>query len=152
MWKGATFHSLVAEYLRKVYQRIQLLPIDLFDTYEQKMQDQWEFSTNYVLQPNSKVFDQGNGLVLFEHFYRKKNAEIFLADAIKDVKNWVKRFSTWVENTALYRDIHQVSQIWIEPQIYGTDAPGFELDKIQIITKVDLAFLTRLSNGKTVTN
>ena len=142
MWKGATFHSLVAEYLRKVYQRIELLPIDLFDTYEQKMRNQWEFSTNYVSSPNSKVFDQGNGIVLSEHFYQKNPSESFLADAIKDVENWAKRFSTWVENTVLYRDIHQVSQIWIEPQIYGTEAPGFELDGIQIITKVDLAFLT----------
>lgn len=143
MWEGATFHSLVAEYLRRVYQKTQLLPIDLFDTYEQKMRDQWKSSMNSELQPISKVFGQSNGLMLFEHFYRGNQSGSALADAIQDVKNWINRFSVWVDDIALHTQILQASQTWIEPQIYGTEAPSFELDGIQIITKADLAFLTQ---------
>ncbi len=143
MWKGDIFHSLVAEYLHRVYQKTQLLPIDLFDTYEQKMQDQWKSSMNSELQPNSKVFGQGNELMLFEHFYKGNLSENSLSDAIRGVKNWVSRFSVWVEDVAFHKEILQASQTWIEPQIYGTEAPSFELDGIQIIAKVDLAFLTQ---------
>jgi glucose dehydrogenase len=47
----------------------------------------------------------------------------------------------WNEDENIIEMSLKSPQIWIEPPTYGQEVTGFEIDRIQVITKVDLAFL-----------
>jgi len=137
MWKGKVFHSLVAEYLSEVKIGKKTPLSDLINSYRQQMEEQWKFSAS-----NSSTIGNiipGNAFLLQEHLYQKNISENTLKDVIQDIGERMKRFDSWAENTHLYTDIIRSPQVWIESPTYGRKTTSFELDGIQIVTRVDLA-------------
>lgn len=106
------------------------------------MKREWDFSTSRSFRSNPRAIDQDGGLALFEHEYDVGLGEQDFTKAIQDVENWACRFVEWARDTDLSNSIRRAAQVWIEPQPYGPKAPGFEMDGVQVLAKVDFALLS----------
>jgi len=144
MWKGKIFHSIIAEYFKRRLQGYDIALNDVLTHYINQMGDQWNSSLKLVKknlltrQVNSY---QQSDFILLEHLYQEDVSRNSLESAIQDMKDWIKRFAIWNGDENIDKLILKSSKIWIEPPTYGQEATGFEIDGIQVITKVDLAFL-----------
>jgi hypothetical protein len=109
---------------------------------KKKIESEWAFSKSRSFRDQPRLIDKDGGLALFEHEYDEdlgeKNSEVVL----QSLEALINRFTAWVEHTELKKVVQGARQIWIEPGIYGSHAPGFVINDVQVIAKVDLALLT----------
>jgi len=144
MWKGKIFHSIIAEYLKRRLQGYEISLNNLLIHYINQMEDQWNSSLKLVeknlLTRQVNSYQQSN-FILLEHLYQEDASRNSLESAIQDIKDWIERFAAWNKDENIDKMILKSSKTWIEPPTYGQRATGFEIDGIQVITKVDLAFL-----------
>jgi hypothetical protein len=142
MWQGEVFHSVVANSLKRLRRGESLLSKTWLSSLKKKVESEWTFSESRSFRDNPRLIDKDGGLALFEHEYdeelRGKNSAVIL----QSLEDLVNRFTTWAEQTDLRKAVQGARQIWIEPEIYGSNAPGFVIDNVQVIAKVDLALLT----------
>jgi len=58
----------------------------------------------------------------------------------ESVKAHLQKFFAWASGEVdLPRRVAEAAKVWIEPQAFGPDAPGFQEDDVQVLAKVDLA-------------
>lgn len=142
MWQGNIFHSVVANSLKRIQRRDSLLSKTWLRSLKNKVEKEWKFSESRSFRQTPQLIDKAGGLALFEHEYdlelSGKNSQVIL----QFIEALVNRFTTWVEQTDLTKTVQSAKQIWIEPDIYGSHAPGFVIDNFQVIAKVDLALVT----------
>jgi len=142
MWQGNIFHSVVANSLKRIQRGDSLLSKTWLNSLKNKVEKEWAFSENRSFRDNPQLIDKDGGLALFEHEYdaelEGKNAKVIL----EFLESLVNRFTSWAEQTDLKKVVQGAKQIWIEPNIYGSHAPGFVIDNVQVIAKVDLALVT----------
>jgi hypothetical protein len=142
MWQGNIFHSVVANSLNRIKRGDSLLSKTWFSSLKNKVETEWAFSESRSFRSNPHLIDKDGGLALFEHEYgaeiEGKSSKVIL----QFLESLVNRFTTWAEETDLKKAVQGAKQIWIEPNIYGSHAPGFIIDNVQVIAKVDLAFVT----------
>ena len=142
MWQGNIFHSVVANSLKRIQRRDSLLSKTWLRSLKNKVEKEWAFSESRSFRETPQLIDKAGGLALFEHEYdlelSGKNSQVIL----QFLEALVNRFTTWVEQTELIKTVQSAKQIWIEPDIYGSHAPGFVIDNVQVIAKVDLALVT----------
>ena len=142
MWQGNIFHSVVANSLKRIQRRDSLLSKTWLRSLKNKVEKEWAFSESRSFRETPQLIDKAGGLALFEHEYdlelSGKNSQVIL----QFIEALVNRFTIWVEQTDLIKKVQSAKQIWIEPDIYGSHAPGFVIDSVQVIAKVDLALVT----------
>lgn len=143
MWKGNAFHSLVADYLRAARRGTIPRIAELLDGLQDSMKREWAFSTSRSFRSNPRAIDQHGGLALFEHEYDEDLGEEDFTKAIRDIEDWACRFAAWAEENNLDNYVRTAVRVWIEPRPYGPKAPGFEIDGVQVLAKVDLALLSQ---------
>lgn len=146
MWQGEVFHAVVANCMRRIRRGESLLSDTWLIRLKKKVEHEWAFSESKSFRAAPQKISKDGGLALFEHEYDEELKQQSCATIIDSIETWVKRFATWVEQTDLTSSVQRAKQVWIEPQIYGANAPGFMVNNVQVIAKVDLAFLSR--NGK----
>lgn len=140
MWKGDIFHSLVAEYLRQIQQGMVVSQARLLESYVETIKQDWEYSStrHYLNLANPRE----KGTVLFEHEYDESFGDITCESVIQTIIGWFENFVAWAKEIDLEASIQRSRRVWIEPPVFGPQAPGFMLDNVQVLAKVDLAFLT----------
>lgn len=143
MWQGDVFHTVVANSIQRLKQGKTLLPANWLAQLTNQLEQEWTFSLNKQFRSNSKAIDQKGGLALFEHEYDEGLESISLESVLEAIATWIQRFAAWAELVDLKNAIQTAKRIWIEPQIFGTNAPGFTFNNVQVITKVDLALLSQ---------
>jgi len=141
-WKGTVFHSLVSEYFRNIVNNRNIDLADLLEMCKRRINKQWEFSKRNLGRTNIKLINNGIGVALIEHEHGENLPEDILEQVIGDIEGWVRKFKVWENNVGLCKELQKASETWIEPNIFGKEAPGLDIDGIRVITKVDLAFHT----------
>lgn len=136
---GDVFHSAVAEYLRNLRAGISLPLEASLPGLKEKMVNEWNGSKNACSRSGTR---RGGRVVLFEHEYNEDVNPCDCLVAFEDVQLWVEKFSNWARDTDLAHQVQASRLVWIEPQAYGPHAPGFFLDNVQVLAKVDLALAT----------
>lgn len=139
LWKGSLFHEIIAEYFRKVQQRQTIQNNAFLADFQKSIESQWVYSLGKEYLRDPRKIGQGNALALMEHEYGVRLPEDTLPNVIRDVRNWFLLLLSWVDDNGLLRKFQQASNLWIEPQAYGRNAPGFDYNDVQVLTKVDLA-------------
>lgn len=141
MWKGKSYHALIAKYLRNVITGRPQGMKNVLGEHRIQMERQWRFSENCAYRSNLRSLSDDNNIALFEHEY-EENAPDF--DSIfRDIENWAYLFENWAVSSGLINELHKAVRYWLEPPTYGPAAVGFPLDGVQVITKVDLAFIRK---------
>jgi len=136
MWRGKVFHSLIAEHLSEVRKGNKVQLNDLLTGYKQRMREQWKSSANNSFDIGNTI--QENAFLLQEHLYKETVSENTLLDTIRDLEKRTEQFQRWAEDTSFYAEVIQSPQVLIEPPTYSRETLSFNLDGVQIITKVDL--------------
>ena len=143
MWQGEVFHAIVANSIRRIRRGESLLSDTWLSRLKNKLEREWAFSNSKRFRDDPRAINQDGGLALFEHEYDEKLEHNSCMTVIQVIETLVKRFATWAEQTDLASSVQRAKQVWIEPPIYGAGVPGFLVNNVQVIAKVDLAFLSR---------
>jgi CRISPR/Cas system-associated exonuclease Cas4 (RecB family) len=139
LWKGNSFHSLIADFLRSARMGRQPRMAAILVEYRKQMEKQWQFSANCNFRNDPRLINDDEGLALFEHEYQENTPNF---DSIfQDVTEWAYSFENWAINSEFIDDLQRSVRYWIEPPTFGPGAIGFPLDGVQVLTKVDLAIL-----------
>jgi PD-(D/E)XK nuclease superfamily len=142
MWQGELFHSLVAGYLESVRRKTPGHPLALLHKVKAKIKREWEESASTLVRSSARSVNAGGNVTLFEHEYNEIPMDVDYSEVTHHVENLFWKFVAWVEEQGLVRSIQQAKNVWIEPQTFGPQAPGFEVDGVKVLIKVDLALLT----------
>ncbi len=142
MWQGELFHSLAAEYLQNARQQLLSRPLFLLDKMKARIKREWEASASTAVRSNARFVETSGAVMLFEHEYDELPAGISSIEVTHRVEELFWRFVAWAEDKGLVQAVQQAKNIWIEPQMFGPQAPGFEVDGVKVLIKVDLALLT----------
>jgi hypothetical protein len=138
MWQGECFHWAVARYLDMLRDHRMIFSDELLASLREKMQREWEFSEQRRFREQPMLIGR-EGVALFEHEYDLASSETLEA-ASGATTELLARFFTWISGPSeLRQKIPRADSIWIEPPAFGVDAPGINVNGVQVITKVDLA-------------
>lgn len=129
VWQGEAFHAVAAQFVRALRAGSRLPVAHLAATAAQRLEAGWRSS--------SLGFD--DGVALFEHAYGVPLAPDALERAVERVGVWLDRFAAWAIEGNLRAVLTRARRVWIEPPTFGRTAPGFMLDSVQVLTKVDFA-------------
>jgi hypothetical protein len=139
IWKGSLFHDVIAVYLYRI-QGGQAINDDSFlDEYQKIIETQWNHSVEKKYRENIRAMGQGNSVALLEHEYDEELSENTLENVMHDIREWFLLFIQWANDYGIFEKLRKSNRYWIEPQPYGTNAPGFDYDDVQVLAKVDLA-------------
>lgn len=139
MWLGDCFHQSVAEYLSALRDGVVPRRDAVLHALRQRINRDWQFSAlgRYKTQPY--LIDKA-GVALLEHHYQQIPAGMDAATAHARAETWMTQFLTWAEGAGIRDEVMRADRLWIEPPAWGVDAPGFEEDGVQVVTKVDFAW------------
>lgn len=133
-WQGQVVHELIAWWIDQARRGTVPTVEAVLSHASAKVERQWQESA-----APSEWGGEGGQLRLFEHEYQVHLPPDALADILADLKRWTNRFLHWAEDAHLLETLRSARQVWIEPPTYGPMAPGFEIDGVQVVVKVDLA-------------
>lgn len=142
MWQGELFHTLVNEFCRLILQGNDIEPVTLIPSLERRARQEWAFSEGLAFRASARDIDRPGGLALLEHEYGNPLNVSDESEVIREVVLWVNTFNAWVRESRLVESLRNASKTWIEPPTFGRFAPGFHLDGVQVLAKVDLAIRT----------
>ncbi|MDJ0553460.1 MAG: PD-(D/E)XK nuclease family protein [Microcoleaceae cyanobacterium MO_207.B10] len=143
MWKGEIFHSIVAESLQRLKYGDFVLPQNWRSELEDKINQEWNFSESKAFREDRKNIGKEGKIALFEHEYNEEIKQQNPREVSHSIQTWVNQFLDWVEEKKLKQLLQNAKKVWIEPEIYGRNVPGFKIDEIEVIAKVDLALITK---------
>ncbi len=136
MWEGDCVHWAVARFLGAVRDKRSLSAEQALAQLRDKMEREWQFSERRCFRTQPLLIDKG-GLGLVEHEYDSVPAGVTADSVYDDVASGFHKFVAWADG--ICARIRVADNVWIEPPVFGPEAPGFPLDGVQIIGKVDLA-------------
>ncbi len=138
MWKGSIFHDIIADYLILV-KKGNFSYDNILNNYENIIKKQWDCSFNNEYNDDIRNIGKNNVMGLMEHEYNQNIPNNSVLDIFNEMKEKFLNFYNWGVKNNLFKILFDSSEYWIEPLPYGPQAPGFYLDDIQVIAKVDLA-------------
>ncbi len=139
MWEGECLHWAIARFLGAIRNKRGLSTEQVLVEMQGKMEREWLFSEEKRFRTQPTLIDKG-GLGLVEHEYDCVPAGTGANAVYQGAAGAFGKFVTWAEGqSGLCAKIQLADNVWIEPPVFGADAPGFMLDGVQIIAKVDLA-------------
>ncbi len=136
MWEGDCVHWAIARYLGAVRDNLALDAEQVLIELRDKMEREWQFSEQKRFRTQPMLIDKG-GLGLVEHEYDSVPAGVTAKSIYEDAASGFRKFVAWSGD--ICAKIRLADNVWIEPPVFGPEAPGFTLDGVQIIAKVDLA-------------
>lgn len=139
MWQGECVHWIIAQYLSACREGRTVAHARLKEILREKIERDWLYSAARKYRREPWLIDKA-GVALLEHEYEEMPADMNAAVVYEACARMLDRFMVWAEAVAGLPAILQAAdRVWIEPQSFGADAPGFMLDDVQVLTKVDLA-------------
>lgn len=129
MWQGEVFHTVAADFVRGLRVGRHLTSAQLAAQAAQILAGGWRASSIGAL----------DGIALFEHAYAIPFQADVLSLAVERVGTWLARLAAWAMDVELATMVRGARRLWIEPNTFGPSAPGFRLDGVQVLAKVDLA-------------
>ncbi len=139
MWQGDCLHWAIARYLSAARDGGGAPPNGVISGLKGKMEREWQFSNQKRFRDQPALIDKG-GLALLEHEYDESETEVAAAALFEEVKAGFERFLNWAAGAArLVEKVKTADNVWIEPPVFGEDAPSFMADGVQVLAKVDLA-------------
>lgn len=139
LWVGEVFHRGIVEFFNSHDGGAPLSGDRLIALARQQIARDWRFSSQRAFIKTPYAIDK-EGAALLEHFYEEMPPDNTAESAADQVATLLKRFLTWAANTDIIARMKDADRVWIEPDAWGPEAPGFWEDGVQVITKVDLAF------------
>jgi hypothetical protein len=140
MWRGECVHWTIAQYLSGVRVGRPLSRETLMSKLQEKAQRDWQFSEQRQFRVQPGLVDQA-GAALFEHEYDELPPGVSAESVYEAAGRMMGNFLTWADGPAnLAKQVAEADRTWIEPPMFGADAPGFLVDGIQVLTKVDFAW------------
>ncbi len=139
MWEGECLHWAIARYLGAVCNQQRLTPGQVVEELGDKVRREWQFSEQKRFRKQPMLIDKG-GLALLEHEYDCLPAGTTEVSILENVVGAWKKFLDWANGpVGLIEKVRSADNVWIEPPMFGDNVPGFVLDDVQVIAKVDLA-------------
>lgn len=139
MWEGECLHWAIARFLGAVRDRHGVTTEQVLVELKGKMDREWQFSEQRRFRAQPTLIDKG-GLALVEHEYDSAPTGVTASVIHEQAASGFRKFAAWAEGAAsICAKVRAADNVWIEPPVFGADAPGFVLDGVQIIAKVDLA-------------
>lgn len=139
LWVGDVFHRGIAEFFNSHDGDTPLTADQLIALARQQIARDWRFSSQRAFLTTPYAIDK-EGVALLEHYYDEMPPECTPEAAADQVASLLERFLSWAGEAAIIERMKAADQVWIEPDAWGPEAPGFWEDGVQVITKVDLAF------------
>src|SRR6266536_2745881 len=140
MWRGDCVHWAIAQYLSSVKSGGPPGANKLAELLHGRIERDWQFSTQRRFRTQPGLVDQA-GVALFEHEYDEMPPGIEPERVFEEASKMLSRFLLWAEGPGkLPEKITGADRIWIEPPMFGPDAPGFCCEEVQVLTKVDFAW------------
>lgn len=139
MWQGECVHLVIAEYLNQVRQGQSPSVDNLVQSLRQRMLREWQFSEKRRFREEPALVGK-LGVALYEHEYDEMPPETNFETLIEKAIKMLQTFYAWAEGgSGFAKQVRTADRIWIEPPAWGAEAPGFMVENVQVITKVDLA-------------
>jgi CRISPR/Cas system-associated exonuclease Cas4 (RecB family) len=139
MWEGECVHWAIARFLGAIRDQHGLTSDQVLLELKGKMAREWQFSEQKRFRTQSALIDKG-GLALVEHEYDSMPDGVNAGTVFEDAARGIRTFVDWAEGAAsICAKVRSADNVWIEPPVFGAEAPGFNLDGVQILAKVDLA-------------
>jgi len=139
MWQGECVHWNIAKYLGQLKDGVRPDLTRLQADLQRKVETDWIFSASGKYRSDPRSIDK-TGVALLEHEYGEMPSGITASTVFAEASRLFARFVQWAENAgSLPEKIRTADRIWIEPQAFGPEAPGFMMDSVQVLTKVDFA-------------
>jgi len=143
LWRGEIFHSLIENHLNLLKTRqMNISDSKICDDFRQNAEVQWAYSKNRSFIDEPKEIGKEGKLALLEHFYEMDVPKDTFDNVIETVLRNYDCFREWSQSIGLEKLFNNTRNIWIEPNVFGPNAPGFEMEGVQIVVKVDFAFIT----------
>ncbi|ODU24921.1 MAG: hypothetical protein ABS95_01310 [Verrucomicrobia bacterium SCN 57-15] len=136
MWEGDCVHWAIARFLGAVRDKRGLTAEQVLAELRDKMEREWQFSEQKRFRTQPTLIDKG-GLGLVEHEYDCVPAGVNAKSIHEDAASGFRKFAAWADG--ICAKVRVADNVWIEPPVFGPEAPGFALDGVQVIAKVDLA-------------
>lgn len=127
MWQGELFHSLVADYLQGVRQKTPDHSLALLNKIKARIRREWESSATALVRSSAQSINNSGNFTLFEHEYNEIPISVDQIEVAHRLENLFWKFVAWVEEQGLVRSIQQAKNVWIEPQLFGPQAPVYWL-------------------------
>lgn len=139
MWEGDCVHWATARFLGAIRDKLGLSPEQVLTELRDKMEREWQFSEQKRFRTQPMLIEKG-GLGLVEHEYDSVPAGVTAINIYEAAASGFRKFIAWADGPAgICAKVRAADSVWIEPPVFGPEAPGFTLDGVQIIAKVDLA-------------
>lgn len=139
MWEGDCLHWAISRYLGAIRDHRPVSVEQILAELQRKMESEWLFSEQKRFRTQPTLIEKG-GLGLVEHEYDCVPEDVTAGVAYQGAATAFKKFVGWAEHEAgVCNKIRLADNLWIEPPVFGVEAPGFTLDGVQVIAKVDLA-------------
>jgi len=143
MWQGDCFHVAVKSWAEGIRAGNSPNDTHMLEELPPQMTQQWNESKAAVAvqMPRSKISCR-----LFEHEYGIDLAADALESAIRVTQRWLSSFLLWASRVNLPAAIRRAKKCWVDPDVFGPNAPSFKVHGTGVVVKVDLGFLTQEGN------
>jgi hypothetical protein len=139
MWEGDCLHWAISRFLGAIRDQRSVTVDQVLAELQRKMESEWLFSQQKRFRTQPMLIEKG-GVGLVEHEYDSVPEGVTASGVFQSATTAFRRFVNWAEEEGSVCDkIRLADNLWIEPPVFGVEAPGFILDGVQIIAKVDLA-------------
>jgi hypothetical protein len=135
-WEGDCFHTAGKYWATAQRSGRNPSKQNILDWLRKEMSRQWQQSLSLVGQNASRA--EGS-CRLFEHEYGVELPANQLECCVAVTSGWIDSFLAWAENVGIGATIRNARSCWIEPEVFGPNAPGFHMEGQQVVVKVDLA-------------
>ena len=139
IWLGDVFHRGIAEFLQSHGGDTPLAADRLISLARQQVASDWRFSSQRTYLKNPYAIGK-EGAALLEHFYEEMPAERSAEAAGDHVATLLERFMSWADEVDLISRMKDADRVWIEPDAWGPEAPGFWEDGVFVFFLVVLVF------------
>jgi hypothetical protein len=139
LWIGDLFHRGIVEFFNSHDGGSPLTTERLIAMVREQVARDWRFSSQRTFVKSPYGIDK-EGVALLEHYYDEMPPANTEKGAADQVTALLEKFMAWVDEAGLIAQMREADRVWIEPDAWGPEAPGFVEEGVQVITKVDLAF------------
>ena len=142
MWRGELVHGIMADVLKRA-SRSKITKIETAkDLLKKRAGDQWDDSKRRALRADPRTSLRPEGPILMEHYYRDLDNGLDLNEVVESAQQQLRNLYSWIDQQGLFEQVVKARKVWIEPALYLSDSPGFMVDDVRFVAKVDMALLT----------